>query len=314
MVTIGNQTHLPGKRQLPKLKLSLNQKRTLWAYIFVAVPFAYFMVVNFSAMFQSFLFSFQDYVTIRADRSFIGLDNYDRVFQLKIFRDALRNTLVIAAVRVPILTVLSLGVALMLHNIRWAKGLFRTLYFIPFVTSGVAIAWVFKFMLLPNNGLFTHLFDMLGIPRVYFLGDPRTALGCIIGVTVWAGLGYYALIFLAGLEDIPHVFYEAATVDGASAWQCFWKITIPLLNRTLVLVILLILISSLQSFTYVRMMSKDGFGGPLNSTITIPVLIYKEAFFSMQMGRASAIAVVFFVIVLVITLIQQKLLSREVEY
>ncbi len=314
MATIGNQTPLPGNRRLLQFRLSLGQKRMMWAYIFVAVPFAYFMIVNFSAMLQSFMFSFEDYVTIRSDRTFIGLDNYERMFQMKIFRDALRNTLTIAAVRVPVLTALSLGVALMLHNIRRVKGLFRMLYFIPFVTSGVAIAWVFRFMFLPNNGLFTHLFDLLGLQRLYFLGDPRTALGSIISVTVWAGLGYYTLIFLAGLEDIPQVFYEAATVDGASAWQSFRHITIPLLNRTLVLVVLLIMISSLQSFTFVRMMSKDGFGGPLNSTVTIPVLIYKEAFFSMQMGRASAIAVVFFAIVLVITLIQQKLLSREVEY
>ncbi len=304
----------PKKRQFFSFRLSLAQKRMVWAYIFVAIPLAYFLLVNFSAMFSSFLFSFEDYVTIRASRTFIGLENYQRVFEMKPFLDALRNTFVLAAVRVPLLTVLSLGVALMLHNIRRAKGAFRMLYFIPFVTSGVAIAWVFKFMFLPNFGLFTHLFDLLGMKRVFFLGDPKTALGSIISVTIWAGLGYYALIFLAGLEEIPQVFYEAARVDGANSWQCFRHITIPLLNRTLVLVILLAMISSLQSFTFVRMMSKDGFGGPLNSTITMPLLIYKEAFFSMQMGRASAIAVIFFIIVLIITVIQRKLVSREVDY
>jgi multiple sugar transport system permease protein len=286
----------------------------MWAYIFVIGPFLYFVVVHFTAMFSSFLFSFQDYVTISVDRSFIGLENYRDVLADPIFRRAFQNTLVFVAVRVPIVIVIALGVALMLQSIRRSKGLYQMLYFIPFVTSGVAIAWVFKFLYLPSFGLFTHLFDVLGIPRVNFLGDPRTALYSIIAVTIWISIGYYGLIFLAGLEDIPAVFYEAAKVDGASAWQRFRHITLPLLNRTLVLVVLLCMIASLQNFTMVRMMSKDGFGGPLNSTVTLPLLIYKEAFFALSMGRASAIAVIFFALVLFITLIQRRLISREYEY
>jgi multiple sugar transport system permease protein len=302
------------KRLLTTRRLTLEQRKKMWAYIFVALPFAYFLVVNFSAMANSFLFSFQDYMTLRSERSWIGLANYEAVLTDPIFHAALRNTLTFALIRVPILTVLSLGVALMLRSIGRLKGFFRMLYFMPFVTSGVAIAWVFKFLYLPNFGLFTHLFDALGIPRTFFLGDPRTALASIIAVTIWGGLGYYTIIFLAGLEDIPTEFYEAAMVDGASARQRFWYITLPLLNRTIVLVMVLCMISSLQNFTFVRLMSKDGFGGPLNSTITIPLLIYKEAFFSLQMGRASAIAVVFFIIVLVLTVIQRRLITREVEY
>ena len=298
----------------PKVKLTLSRRRKVWAYIFVALPFLYFLLVNFSAMLTSFLFSFEDYVTISADREFIGLENYEDVLSDPIFGYALRNTLVFAAVRVPVITVLSLGIALMLYNIRRAKGFFRMLYFIPFVTSGVAIAWVFKFLYLPNFGLFTALFDALHWPRLYFLGDPRSALLSIIAVTVWASIGYYALIFLAGLEDIPEEYYEAAMVDGSSAWQRFRHITLPLLNRTLVLVVVLCLIASLQSFTYVRLMSKDGFGGPLNSTITMSLLIYKEAFFSLSMGRASAIAVIFFAMVLVVTLVQRRMLVREFHY
>ncbi|MBN1285528.1 MAG: sugar ABC transporter permease [Anaerolineae bacterium] len=302
------------KKLLATRRLTLTQRKKLWAYIFVALPFAYFLIVNISAMLNSFIFSFQDYMTISTERTWIGLDNYTSTLSNPIFHQALRNTLVFAAVRVPVVTVLGLGVALMLHNIRRAKGFFRMLYFIPFVTSGVAIAWVFKFLYLPNFGLFTHLFDALGLPRQYFLGDPRTALLSIIAVTIWASLGYYALIFLAGLEDIPVEFYEAAMVDGASAWQRFRNITLPLLNRTIVLVVILCMISSLQNFTFVRMMSKDGFGGPLNSTVTMSLLIYKEAFFSLRMGGASAIAVIFFAIIFVLTLVQRRLLVREFEY
>ena len=311
--------HLPGSKMsvrslLHTRTLTLAQRKKLWAYIFVALPFTYFMVVNFSAMANSFLFSFQDYMTLRSERAWIGLDNSNAVLTDPVFHRALQTTLVFTLVRVPFLTVLSLGVALLLRSINRMKGFFRVLYFMPFVTSGVAIAWVFKFLYLPNFGLFTHLFDTLGVDRVYFLGDPRTALGSIIAVTIWAGVGYYALIFLAGLEDIPTEYYEAAMVDGARGWQRFRFITLPLLNRTLVLVIILCMISSLQNFTFVRLMSKDGFGGPLNSTITMSLLIYKEAFFSLRMGKASAIAVVFFTIILVLTMIQRRLITREVEY
>jgi multiple sugar transport system permease protein len=298
----------------PALRLTLAQRRQLWAYLFVALPFAYFLVVNFYAMANSFLFSFQDYITIRTERTWIGLENYRTVINDPIFRKALKNTLIFAGVRVPIVTVLALGTALLLHGIKRFKGFFRMLYFMPFVTSGVAIAWVFKFLYLPNFGLFTKVFDFFGWDRIFFLGDPRTALPSIIAVTIWASLGYYTIIFLAGLEDIPIEYYEAAMVDGANALQRFWRITLPLLNRTLVLVVVLCLISSLQNFTYVRLLSKDGFGGPLNSTVTMSLLIYKEAFFSLHMGRASAIAVLFFFIVLVATLIQRRLITREYQY
>jgi multiple sugar transport system permease protein len=310
---------LPGsssnlKQLFTARRLTLSQRKKMWAYIFVALPFIYFMLVNFSAMLNSFVFSFQDYMTLRADRSWVGLDNYQKVLADPTFLRALQNTLVFSIARVPILTVLSLGIALMLRSIGRFKSVYRMLYFMPFVTSGVAIAWVFKFLYLPNFGLFTHIFDTLGVPRVYFLGDPRTALGSIIAVTIWAGIGYYTMIFLAGLEDIPVEFYEAAMVDGASPWQRFRHITLPLLNRTIVLVVVLCMISSLQNFTYVRLMSKDGFGGPMNSTITMSLLIYKEAFFSLNMGKASAIAVVFFTIVLIITLIQRRVITREYDY
>lgn len=298
----------------PALRLTLAQRRQLWAYLFVALPFAYFLVVNFYAMANSFLFSFQDYITIRTERTWIGLENYRTVINDPIFRKALKNTLIFAGVRVPIVTVLALGTALLLHGIKRFKGFFRMLYFMPFVTLGVAIAWVFKFLYLPNFGLFTKVFDFFGWDRIFFLGDPRTALPSIIAVTIWASLGYYTIIFLAGLEDIPIEYYEAAMVDGANALQRFWRITLPLLNRTLVLVVVLCLISSLQNFTYVRLLSKDGFGGPLNSTVTMSLLIYKEAFFSLHMGRASAIAVLFFFIVLVATLIQRRLITREYQY
>ncbi len=292
-----------------------NKQRKIWAYIFISVPFLYFLIVNFGAMLAAFSYSLQEYSTLSSTHKFIGFANYLGVLTDKNFLQALRNTLMFAIIRVPSLVVFSLGVALLLSSIKRFKGFFRMLFFLPFVTSGVAIAWVFKFMYLPNFGLFTELFDFLNISRIDFLGSPKYALLAIAFVTIWSSIGFYTLIFLAGLEEIPTEFYEAAEVDGANAWQRFWGITMPLLNRTMVLVVLLCLISSLQTFTVVRMMSADGgFGGPLGATRTLPILIYREAFFSMNMGRAAAISVIFFLIVLAATLIQRRLISKEVDY
>ena len=288
-------------------------QRTLWGYVFVLPAFVYFLLIHVVAMLVSFSYSFQKYMTLSTERSWVGLANYQRVLAYPKFMQALGNTLEFAAVRVPAVLVISLAVALLLRRIRRAKGLFRALYFIPFVTSGVAIAWVWKFIYLPNFGVFTPLFDLLGMQRVYILGNPRTALLGIIAVRVWGSIGYYALIFLAGLEDIPQVFYEAAEVDGASKWQAFIRITIPLLNPVIVLVSVLLLVSSLKTFTIVKMMG-DSMGGPLGSTLTLPLMIYLEGFRSMQMGRASAIAVVFFILVLLASLAQRRLVTREFQY
>lgn len=296
-----------------RFSLPWNKKRTLWGYGFIAFPVLYIIVIDFIAMILTFFYSFQKYDTLGTNLKFVGLKNYIYLFNNADFLQALQNTLVFGVVRVPVLIAISLVSALLLVSIKHFKSFFRTLYFMPFVTSAVAIAWVFKFMYLPNFGLFTSIFDFFNMPRINFLGDPKYAIWAIIAVSVWASIGFYTLLFVAGLEDIPQDYYEAAKVDGANAWQSFWKITMPLLNRTIVLNAVLCLISSLQTFTFVRLMSPGGFGGPLGSTQTLPILIYKEAFFSMKMGRAAAISVIFFIIVLILTLIQKRLTTREVD-
>lgn len=292
-------------------RFSLATQRKLWAYAFTLPTFLYYLVVHIGSMLTSFSYSFQEYRTVSSTRSFVGLDNYRYILRDPYFNQALMNTLKFAAVRVPVVVILSLVVALLLTNIRRGKGFFRTIYFIPFVTSGVAVAWVWKFIYLPNLGVLTPALDLLGVPRIYVLGDPKYAFFGITAVTVWTSLGYYALIFLAGLEGIPQAFYDAAKIDGATSWQQLRYVTIPLLNRTVVLIGVLILISSLSMFTIIRTMSPDSTGGPMGTTRTLPIMIYMQAFNSLRMGRASAIAVVFFLIVLIASLIQRRLLTRE---
>ena len=300
---------------LPRVKsLRWSTHRTMWAYFFVLPTFLYFTFGDLWMMFTSFGYSFQKYNLIGTAKTWVGLANYKRALTDPTFIQALINTLKFAAIRGPVVLVLSLLLALLLQNVKRAKGLFRMIYFLPFVTSGVSIAWVWKFIYVPNFGIVTPVLEALGFGRISILGDPRYALYGIIVVAIWSAVGYYGLVFLAGLEEIPVVFYEAAEIDGANSWQKLLNITVPLLNRTVVLTAILLIISSLKTFNIVRMMGASGTGGPLGSTRTLPLLIYMTGFGSMHMGRASAIAVLFFFIVLVVTVVQRRLLTKDFEY
>jgi len=166
-------------------------------------------------------------------------------------------------------------------------------------------------MYMPNS-LFNDVLGWFGLPQTNFLGNPSTAIYAIIATTVWHGLGFQVVIFLAGLESIPGDYLDAAAVDGASGWQRFWGVTLPLLNPTIVFLVVTGVISNLQVFTQIRSMSSGGTGGPLNSTISVVLYVYQKAFQSLpsEMGYAAAMMVVLFVIILLITIFQLKVLSR----
>jgi multiple sugar transport system permease protein len=191
-------------------------------------------------------------------------------------------------------------------------GFYRLMFFVPYVTSLVAVGWVWRWMYMPN-GIFNDVLGWVGIGPFAFLGDPDIAIYSIIVTTIWQGLGFQIIIFLAGLESIPTDYLEAAALDGASGWQSFKDVTIPLLNPTLVFLIVTGVISNLQVFTQVRSMSNSGTGGPLNSTISVVLYVYQQAFQSMpsKMGYASAMTVVLFAVILAITVVQLKVLSRD---
>jgi multiple sugar transport system permease protein len=190
-------------------------------------------------------------------------------------------------------------------------GAYRVLYFLPYITSLVAVGWVWRWMYMPNS-LFNDVLGWFGLPQTNFLGNPSTAIYAIIATTVWHGLGFQVVIFLAGLESIPGDYLDAAAVDGASGWQRFWGIILPLLNPTIVFLVVTGVISNLQVFTQIRSMSSGGTGGPLNSTISMVLYVYQKAFQSLpsEMGYAAAMMVVLFVIILLITIIQLKVLTR----
>jgi multiple sugar transport system permease protein len=292
------------------MKLSLSKKQALWGIVFIIIPLIYFVVVFLIPMIQAFQFSLQDYRTLGAARPYIGFENYEKALDMDEFWTAMKNTLKYAAVRAPTVLVLGLMTALSLRRLTRFKSALRTTLMLPFVTSAVALAWLFNF-LYSRLGPVTLALDALGVDKARILMNPKTALYGISAVAVWASIGYYALLFGVGLDAIPEEIYDAAKVDGASGWKMFWRITLPLLNPTIVLLSVLAVMASLRNFALVRNMTD---GGPIDSTLTIPLLIYRTAFYQLNMGLAAAITVLFFVLILVITFIQIRLTQRQFEY
>ena len=294
------------------MRLTLERRRWLWAYVFIAIPLLFFLAIRIGPAVYAFWVSLHRWDPIAIDRPFIGIDNYRAMGSDKVFWHAVRNTFVYVILGVPVSLVLSLGIALGLQQLLRFVGFFRVLYFIPYVTSLVAVGWVWRWMYMPN-GFFNEVLASIGQGPLKFLGSPQTALVSILVVTIWQGLGFQVIIFLAGLESVPTMYLEAAAVDGASSWQRFRDITFPLLSPTLVFLLVTGVISNLQVFTQIRTMSSGGNGGPLNSTISLVLYVYQLAFQSMpsKMGYASAITFVLFAIMLLVTLAQLKLFSRN---
>jgi multiple sugar transport system permease protein len=294
--------------------LSLAQRQALWAYVFLLVPLVFFLLVRLYPAFSSLLLSLRDYRPSREVNPFIGLDNFVNLANDAVFWRALENTALYTIIGVPAQLVLGLLVALMLQGINKAKGLFRAIYFMPFVTPIVASAWVWQSFLNQNFGPVNQLFTLLGIPNQPFFASPYQALPSVAAFVVWQQLGFQIVLFLAGLEAIPRTYLEAASLDGASGWQVFRHIKLPLLNPTIVFSVVIGTTGFLQLFAQVVNINFGDQGGPLNSTLTVAVYIYKVAFLDFKMGKASAITVVLFAIILLITIFQLRVLRRRVDY
>ncbi|MEK7727898.1 MAG: ABC transporter permease subunit, partial [candidate division KSB1 bacterium] len=253
--------------------------------------------------------SVHDWEVIVPQKTFVGLKNFGEMFGDALFWNALKNTL-LYSLNVPLCMVLALGVAVLLHQKLRGINLLRTLYFLPSVSSLVAIALVWRLLYEPNFGLANFILQTLGLPPMQWLNAPATAMLSLIIMSVWLGLGYQMVIFLAGLQGIPEMFYEAATIDGASAWQRFRHITLPQLRPTTFFVLVTSLIGSFQVFTTVFMMTG---GGPARSTDVVVFHIYQAAWDNLRMGYASAMSMVLFGIIMIATWAQFKLMRSTQE-
>jgi ABC-type sugar transport system permease subunit len=243
--------------------------------------------------------------------TFVGFGNYLKAINNPVVWEILRNTFVFTIVTTVIGTVLAVLVALLLESISSFKAFFRTLYFIPVITSMIVVSLMWKWLYQPRFGLFNVVLEALHLPTQKWLNDPSLALMCIAAMSIWKGLGFSVVIAMAGLGGIPREFQEAARVDGAGAWQNFWSIKLPLLRPTLVFLMVTGVIGNLQVFTPMYIMTQ---GGPFNSTQTIVYEIYNQAFVQFHGGYASALAIILLLLTLFVSYIQVRLTSTKWEY
>lgn len=307
----------PEKPKTPSAPFwTLPRKKIVWAYIFLAIPIIFFAYIRIYPTLFAFQMSLHEYNPLAEEQPYVGLENYQTVFEelaktKSVTKSAFMNTTVYVLLGVPLQLLIALGIALMLNEIRFLSTLYRILFFLPFVTSTIAIAWVFRMLYQPQFGLINVMLQAVSLPQQPFLKSPQQALPSILAMVIWQGLGFAVIIFLAGLKQIPRTYYEAAEVDGASRWQTFRNITLPLLNPSIVYLLVLQTIAFLRMFAPVLAMSEQGRGGPLDSTTTVVLRVYREAFQSFDMGYASSLTVVLFALILGITVIQLSVTSRK---
>ncbi len=287
-----------------RLRLDL----TGWAFVtpnvvgfvvFVGIPMVAGLVISFSQW---------DMLT---SPKWIGISNYIRMVQDPLMWLSLRNTLYYAVLTIPGTIIVSLALAIAVNRVGLMFKTYRLFFFIPVVSSTVAISLMWKWVYNDQFGLLNWLLGLFGLPQVGWLTNPAISMISVAIVAIWKSMGYYMVLFLAGLQGIPAHLYEAARIDGAGAWRQFWNITLPLLSPTMFFVLIISVIGSFQVFDQVYVMTQ---GGPGNSTLVYNYYLWQNAFQYFKMGYASALAYGLFVLIFVVTLIQVKVLNKRVVY
>lgn len=244
-----------------------------------------------------------------AEKYFVGLDNYKRLFGDKVFYKSLTNTFIILIVQVPLMLTIAILIAVGLNStlIRF-RGVFRTIYFLPAITALVAASIVFMIVLDGNYGVANYLLSLVGIDPIDWLSHPFWAKVSIILVMTWRWTGYNMVIFLAGLQNIPQELYEAASIDGAGNVRKFFRITLPQLRPVFIFTVVMSTIGTLQLFDEAYILTN---GGPNNATMTITLYLYETGFKYFDFGYASALAYILVIIIAVISWVQMKVVGDE---
>lgn len=271
-------------------------------YLYILPNMILFLTFMIIPIFMSFYYSTVKWNGL-GDPKFIGLENYLYIFTDDVFIKSMFNTVHYSAVTVPILMVLSLLFAVLLNNKIPLRGLIRSSIYAPAVVSTVVVGTVFIWIFQDQLGLINYIITLLGGEGINWQNDTRFAMVMIIVATIWQKTGYNMVIYLAGLQGIPTELMEAATIDGATTWQKFRYVTLPLLKNTHMFVIITSLINSFRSFDLIYTMTQ---GGPLNATKTIVMYVYEQAFQKNYYGRAAAAGVVLFVLMVAFTVVQMK--------
>ncbi|MEO6571893.1 MAG: sugar ABC transporter permease [Ilumatobacteraceae bacterium] len=297
----------------------MRTRRTLWAYAFISPAILLFGLTVIYPMARSLQYSFYRWPLGNAPKTFIGFDNYTKLVRDDgKFHQAIGNTVFFTVATVVPTVLIALVIALLLNDPRLrGRSVFRTIYFVPVVTSLVAVSYVWRWLLEPSFGLLNTALGWVGIDGPGWLSDPDWAMSGVVGMTIWRDMGYYMVIFLAGLQTIPRELNEAASLDGATSWQRLRRITIPLLNPSIVLATVIGVIYGLQLFTQVYVMTGSPSklpGGPLGSTTSVVLFIVQNAFRPLEMGYPSAAAMLLFVIIMIVTVVQLRVVQRKFDY
>ena len=299
-----------GAQKARRKRPALRQQDTRFAWLTLAPALLFFAVFVGFPVTYSFVLSFTDWNMTSARADWVGLENYEDLLADPSFLRSLLQTTVFTAALTLCVLVFSLGMALLLDlKLRFIQ-VYRTLLYLPAVTSLVAIGIVWVWMFDPQYGLINQALRGMGIEGPLWLADPQMALPALVITAAWRNVGYFATIFLAGLQGIDITYYEAARIDGAGAWQCFWRITLPLLRPTMLFVAVMAVILSFQVFALVYVMTG---GGPAGSTSVIVFYLYQQAFTYFRMGYASAVGYVLFVIIFGLTLAQFRLFGKQAD-
>src|SRR5690625_2713844 len=278
--------------------------RHAWAFLLPAVILL--LIFSIIPIFWVIYLGFTDY-NVFTPAEFNGVENYKKLFTDPRFKKALGNTLYYWVLVTPGITISSLLLAVLVNQKLVGIQLYRLAYYFPFLVSVVITALLWKWMF-ATDGIFNYVFSLIGIGPIKWLTSENISMISVAIVTIWQGLGYYMLIYLAALQSVSKELYEAAEIDGAGFWRKQWHVTIPALRPVILFVSVISTMGAFKEFTLMLVMTG---GGPVNSTTTLVYLVYKEAFENINMGYASAIATVLFIIILIITVINIKVQEQQ---
>lgn len=287
----------------------MRKNNTMWGYIFLAPQLIGLLAFALIPLGFAFVLSFMKWDGF-GEKTFVGLSNFIGQFSNPIFWKALGNTAYYTVLYIPIGITISLVLAIALNKIK-GKELYRVFFFMPVITSSVSVGVIWMWILNGDFGILNQALSYIGIAGPQWLTDTKWVMISIAMLSIWWQLGYNMVIFLAGLQGISNSYYEAAEIDGATGFQKFMHITLPLLSPTTFFVTIMSIISSFQVFDQAFVMTN---GGPAKSSYTIVYHVYENAFINFRMGESSAAAMILFVIILIFTLIQFRVSKRWVHY
>jgi multiple sugar transport system permease protein len=309
MAHVQAQSDRTGMARWRLLRITNRQREALVGYLFLSPWILGFLIFLVGPMVASIYLSLTEYKVIKAP-VWVGLANYVRMFSDELFYHSMKVTVTYTALSVPLGIVAALGVAVLLNQRIVASGLFRTIFYLPSVISGVAVAIVFAWIFNFRFGILNYFLSLVGIPGPNWLGHPRWTLWAFVLMSLW-GIGGNVIIFLAALQGVPVPLYEAAKIDGAGNWRRFWAITLPMISPAILFVLIMGVIGTFQTFTQSYVMTG---GGPANATLFYLLYLYRNAFNWFEMGYASALAWVLFLVIMVCTLLLWRSSARWVYY